>query len=213
MAEFDLIIFDCDGTLVDSEYLGHYALEIKLRDMGIEEHASKIMAEHRGGKLTNITRSLEIKHDIVLDDDFILSFRKLLVELFNNELKEIKGVTKALQKITKPICVASGGPLEKIEQSLSITKLKRFFGDNIFSSYEVNSWKPEPGLFLHAAEEMSFKPEQCVVVEDSPIGIEAALAANMTPIFYDPLNLTLPFKGVMTIKHMRELESALNSIL
>jgi HAD superfamily hydrolase (TIGR01509 family) len=207
--KINCIIFDCDGTLVDSEYLGHLALETQLREIGVEESASKLMAKHRGGKLGDIILTLEKKHGITLDDDFILPFRKRLEMLFANELKEIDGITlvlEALEKIESPICVASGGPVAKIEQSLSLTNLKRFFGENIFSSYEVNSWKPDPELFLHAARAMNVQPKQCVVIEDSPIGVKAALAANMTPVFYNPMGFDVP-EGVISIKHMRELPS------
>ena len=199
-----LIIFDCDGTLVDSEYLGHLAMEVQLHEVGVEDSASRIMAEHRGGKLGEIISSLEIKHGVVLNEEFVQAYRKRMADFSNKELKEIEGVTEVLGKITQSMCVASGGPIPKIELSLALTNLKQFFGYNIFSSYEVNSWKPDPNLFLHAAKAMNVAPEQCIVVEDSPIGVEAALSANMTAIFYNPLGLDVP-KGVTSIKNMAEL--------
>lgn len=198
------IIFDCDGTLVDSEYLGHLAMEVQLRKVGVEDSASRMMAEHRGGKLGEIISSLELTHDVILDEAFIQSYRKRMADLSNKELKEIEGVTESLEQIEQSVCVASGGPMEKIELSLALTNLKRFFGDNIFSSYEVNSWKPNPELFLYAAQAMKVKPELCIVVEDSPIGIEAALSAGMTPIFYNPSGFEVP-NGVISIKNMAEL--------
>ncbi len=206
--KIDCIIFDCDGTLVDSEYLGHLAMEIQLREIDVEDSASRMMAEHRGGKLGEIAKSLEDKHKVKLDKNFIDAYRECMAELSRNELQEIEGVTDLLEKIKYSICVASGGPIAKIELSLSLTNLKRFFGDNIFSSYEVNSWKPDPELFLHAARAMNVQPEQCVVVEDSPIGVKAALAANMTPIFYNPMGFDVP-EGVISIKYMCELPSAI----
>lgn len=198
------IIFDCDGTLVDSEYLGHLAMEIQLREIGVEDSASRIMAEHRGGKLADITQSLEQRHNILLDKYFIQAYRKCMAELSHRELQEIEDITEVLSKIEQPICVASGGPMAKIELSLSLTNLKRFFGNNIFSSYEVNSWKPDPDLFLHAANAMNVEPEHCIVVEDSPIGIEAALSANMTAVFYNPSGFDVP-EGAISIEKMQEL--------
>lgn len=206
------LLFDCDGTLVDSEYLGHLALEMHLRTVDIEVSASKLMAQHRGGKLGDIIKSLEKEHNKILDEDFILGFRKEISQLFENELQAIEGINEALKQINLPICVASGGPRAKIEQSLGLTNLKHYFGDNIFSSYEVNSWKPDPYLFLHAANVMGFLPKHCAVIEDSPIGVEAALAANMIPIFYNPSALQVPEGNVVSINHMRELQGAILDI-
>ena len=203
------IIFDCDGTLVDSEYLGHLAMEIQLQKSGIKESALEMMAKHRGGKLDEIVCSLEEKHNVVLGDNFIASYRICVEKLFKRELKEIEGVTALLNNIELPICIATGGPMAKISQSLSITNLKRFFGDNIFSSYEVNSWKPAPDLFLHAANAMGVKPAECLVVDDSPIGIEAALRAKMKAVFYNPSSLDIPHSNVVTITKMQELLSTL----
>jgi len=201
------IIFDCDGTLVDSEYLCNLGLEIKLRELQIEESAHEMMIQYRGGKLSEILKSLELKHNIVLDESFVTSYRVLVETLFEKKLKPIDGVINTLEKLDLPICVASSGPLKKIEKSLSLTNLKHFFNDNIFSSYEVNSWKPEPGLLLHAAEKMGFPPDQCAVVEDSQIGIHAAIAANMSAMLYDPLNLNIKDSRVRSIKQMSELHS------
>lgn len=198
------IIFDCDGTLVDSEYLSHKAMEIQLREIGIEDSASRMMEEHRGGKLAGIILSLEHKHDVQLDKLFTQGYRECVADLFHKELQEIDGVTEVLSKIEQSICIASGGPLAKIELSLKLTNLKRFFSDNIFSSYEVNSWKPDPDLFLHTANAMNVSPEHCIVVEDSPIGVEAALSANMTAVFYNPSGFDVP-KGAISIKKMQEL--------
>ncbi|MFV1983102.1 MAG: HAD-IA family hydrolase [Thiohalomonadales bacterium] len=203
------IIFDCDGTLVDSEYLCNLGLELKLREIQIEESAHEMVIKYRGGKLSEILKSLELKYNIVLDEDFVTSYRALVETLFENNLKPIDGVINTLEKLNLPKCVASSGPLKKIEKSLSLTNLKQFFNDNIFSSYEINSWKPEPELFLHAAEKMGFRPNQCAVVEDSQIGIHAAIAANMLPIFYDPLNLNIKDSRVRIIKKMRELHSVI----
>lgn len=203
------IIFDCDGTLVASEYLCNLGLEIKLRDLGIKESAPEMMIKYRGDKLARIIESLEQKHRVILGEDFVLSYRALVGKLFEKELQPIEGIVKVLEQIKQPICVASSGPRKKVEQALAVTNLKHFFGDNIFSSYEFGSWKPDPGLFLHAAGKMGFEPYQCAVVEDSPLGIKAAIAAKMYPIFYNPLNSYELFGGVRTIKHMCELSSAI----
>ena len=99
--------------------------------------------------------------------------------------------------------------MEKIKRSLSIAGLLNHFNENIFSSYEIGSWKPDPSIFLHAAKEMGFKPNQCAVVEDSLVGITAAKAAGMLPIFYDPNKIYDTNSSPCTIQHMSELKSAI----
>jgi HAD superfamily hydrolase (TIGR01509 family) len=111
--------------------------------------------------------------------------------LFNSQLQPILNVTQALNDILQPKCVASNAPLNKIEQAVRVTNLEHFFHNNLFSSYVIQSWKPEPDLFLHAAKMMGFSPQNCVVVEDSVLGIEAAQRAGMQSFFYQPQGVNL----------------------
>ncbi len=203
------IIFDCDGTLVDSEYLCNLGLEIKLKGYGVELSAVEMMDRFRGGKLATILKTIESEHEIKLNEDFVSSYRSLVDELFEKELKACEGVNVALTEISLPKCVASSGPIEKINLALSITGLSSYFRGNIFSSYVVGSWKPDPGIFLHAAKAMGFRPDECAVVEDSPVGISAAIAAGMRPILYDPNGIHDSAFYTHIIKHMRELQSAI----
>ena len=105
--------------------------------------------------------------------------------------------------------MASSGPLEKINKALSITGLHDYFDGKIYSSYVVGSWKPDPGIFLHAAKDMGVQPNECAVVEDSPLGITAAKAAGMHSILYDPHNIHSEISSMHTIKHMRELSGVI----
>ena len=203
------IIFDCDGTLVDSEYLCNLGLEIKLREYGIEESASKMMERFRGGKLSNILETLESDHQIKFRDDFIPLYRSLVDDLFERQLQPCEGVNAMLHEIELPKCVASSGPLEKINKALSITNLSKHFKDNIYSSYVIGSWKPDPGIFLHAAGEMGFQPNECAVIEDSPLGITAAKLAGMFSVLYDPSDIHKAVESTCTIQHMEELKSAI----
>ncbi|MCR8923378.1 HAD-IA family hydrolase [Dasania sp. GY-MA-18] len=203
------IIFDCDGTLVDSEYLCNLGLEIKLRDYGVESSAIDLMKRFRGGKLATILEAIESEHQIKLKEDFVSSYRSLVDELFEKDLKPCEGVNTALTEIELPKCVASSGPLEKINKALSISGLSKYFNGKIFSSYVVGSWKPDPGIFLHAAKEMGFQPKECAVVEDSQAGISAAKSAGMRPILYDPNNIYDHTLYSHTINHMRELQGAI----
>ncbi|ROS05531.1 HAD superfamily hydrolase (TIGR01509 family) [Sinobacterium caligoides] len=203
------IIFDCDGTLVNSEYLCNLALEIKLKEYGVESSANEMMQRFRGGKLANILETLENDHQIKLGEDFVPLYRSLVENLFEQKLKPCEGVSEMLQEIALPKCVASSGPIEKINKALSLTGLTEHFIGNIYSSYIVGSWKPDPGIFLHAARDMGFRPDECAVVEDSPLGITAAQSAGMYPVLYDPIGTHKTIEGAHRIEHMEQLKDAI----
>ena len=203
------IIFDCDGTLVDSEYLCNLAFEIKLKEYNIEANAQALMQKYRGGKLANIIQSLESEHQITFNDDFIKEYRELVDQLFENNLQPCLGVIEALSLILLPICVASSGPVIKIKKALKVTQLSDFFEDHIFSSYDVGSWKPEPGLFIHTAKQMGYAPDECLVVEDSIVGITAANLAGMKSVLFDPHGIHDPALSPNIIKNMKELSNYL----
>lgn len=178
------MIFDLDGTLVDSEGLCNRAfldlvpeLDLSLEDM---------VARYRGLKLARILVDIEEHIGRSLPAGFEQEYRARVASLFETELRPVPGVMEMLAGIPYPMCVASSGPREKICQALTVSSLFHFFGENVFSSYEVGSWKPEPGLLLHAAEAMGFSPGQCAVVEDSAPGIQAAVAAGMRPFYFLP---------------------------
>jgi len=208
MATIDMIkciIFDCDGTLVDSEYLFNQALSEKLSGKGVFLSAEKLVQRFRGVKLFTVLEQLEAEHLVSLDDTFIEDYRSLVGALFSNELLACVGVVETLAKIELDMCVASNGPVEKMQLALSVTGLADFFGDSVFSAYEVNAWKPDPKLFMHAADQMGFSPAECLVLEDSLVGIEAANAAGMTAVLYDPAEVNTGVAGVRKIKHFSEL--------
>ena len=171
------IIFDLDGTLVDSEPLSSRALIELLPE--IDESIEKLTERYHGKKLAEIFIDIEKRFKFLLPDGFELIFREHSAKLFENELLPFPGVVEMLEQINQPRCIASSGPLTKIIRSLKITGLTDYFKSNLFSAYEIGSWKPDPGLFLHAARKMGFDPDECVVVEDSLTGIEAALSAGM----------------------------------
>ncbi len=207
------VIFDCDGTLVDSEYLCNLGLEIKLRELGVSESASEMMDRYRGNKLSTILEDLQLRNSIELPENFVKEYRHLVTQLFERELKPTAGVELALEQISLPMCVASSGPIEKILQALRLTGLEKFFGKNIYSSYVINSWKPSPGLFLAAAEGMGVSPAACIVIEDSLLGIEAAEKGGMKSLLYDPLNIhfeTFKLPRERMFKNMAKLPEILN---
>jgi HAD superfamily hydrolase (TIGR01509 family) len=176
------IIFDLDGTLVDSEALSSRALLDLIP--GINEDIDTLTDLYHGKRFANILVDLEKRFQCSIPEDFEPNYREYVSILFENELQPIPGVFEMLSTICNPRCIASSGPLPKIKHSLKITGLAGFFGTNLFSAYEIGSWKPEPDLFLYASRQMRFTPDDCVVVEDSPTGIEAAKAAGMNVLHF-----------------------------
>ena len=173
----DCVIFDMDGTLVDSETLSNQAYKDLVPE--ITEPVESLVGLYSGRKLAWIINDIEKRFKCSLPENFEQSYRQRVATLFNSNLKAFPGVHEALESIEIPICIATSAPLKKVNHVLSITGLTQYFNENLFSSYEIGSWKPEPGIFFHAAKSMSVLPRNCLVVEDSAAGIEAALSARM----------------------------------
>jgi len=178
------IIFDLDGTLVDSEGLCNQAFLDLLPEIG--ETLESMVERYRGTKLALILADLGARIGRPLPPNFEATYRARVSELFRTDLRPTPGTIEMLETLSYPKCVASSGPPTKIAEALLSSGLSKYFGDHVFSSYEVGSWKPDPGLFLHAARSMGYSPNQCIVVEDSPAGLQAAAAAGMTAIHYLP---------------------------
>ncbi|NQZ30255.1 MAG: HAD family hydrolase [Oceanospirillaceae bacterium] len=206
------VIFDCDGTLVDSEYLGSQALAIKLLDYNITAEAVKLTDENRGAKFVDVLKRLEREYKVKFADNFVTEYRTFVLEQFKLHLQAFEGVASALSQIELTMCVASNAPTEQLHLALSTTSLKEYFNGNIYSAYEVNSWKPDPELFLYAADKMGFNPSECIVIEDSPVGISAANAAGMQSVLFDPQGLYCALPSSYKIEHMSALAPLLNGL-
>ncbi len=129
---------------------------------------------------------MEDLHGITPRPGFIARYRARAEALFERGVEPMPGAADALATLTLPRCIVSNGPLDKIRQTLHVSGLAPHFGDRLFSAYEVGSWKPDPGLFLHAARALGVAPARCVVVEDSASGIEAASRAGMRALWFTP---------------------------
>ncbi len=173
------VLFDCDGTLVDSETLGIEVLVESVRPFGLEISVEDAMRRFKGGKMADHVVEFESELGYSLPEDYVSNFRQRCRQVFEERLQPIDGARELLEEISLPYCIASSAPREKIDVCLRATQLASFFGERIFSAYEVGIWKPDPGLFLHAAVAMGMAPEQCAVVEDSIPGIRAGIAAGM----------------------------------
>ncbi|MFZ2451529.1 MAG: HAD-IA family hydrolase [Methylovulum miyakonense] len=186
------VIFDLDGTLVDSEGLCNQAFLDLLPQLS--DTVESLIKRYRGKKLASILADLESRLCQNLPDAFEQDYRQRVTDLFTRELKPMPGVVEMLEATNFRKCIASSGPPLKIRQALHVSGLAPYFGDSIFSSYEVGSWKPEPGLFQYAAHAMGFMPGQCAVVEDSDVGIEGSHSRRneSIPVCSKCWNLVMP---------------------
>ncbi|MFE5819435.1 HAD family hydrolase [Streptomyces sp. NPDC056479] len=180
---YELVIFDNDGVLVDSEPISNRLLAAYLTELGHPTSYENSIRDYMGSAMHRI-------HDLVLErtgrrlpEDFDDVFHRRVFAAFERELKAVAGAGDVLEKLAAdgvPFCVASSGSHERIRVGHRTTGLDRWFDDSrVFSSQDVGRGKPAPDLFLHAAERMGVAPERCVVVEDSPLGVQAAVAAGM----------------------------------
>ncbi|WP_338699029.1 HAD family hydrolase [Streptomyces sp. Q6] len=180
---YDLVIFDNDGVLVDSEPLSNTLLAAYLTELGHPTSYEDSLRDYMGAAMHRV-------HDVVyertgerLPADFDDVFHARVFAAFERELEPVDGVVDVLEKLTAdgvPFCVGSSGSHERIRVGHRKTGLDEWFSDErIFSSQDVGRGKPAPDLFLYAAERMGVAPERCVVVEDSPLGVRAAVAAGM----------------------------------
>lgn len=173
------IIFDCDGVLVDSEPLSMRVLLETIAEAGAIINTEQGYERFLGKSLTSVTQILRKDYGIAVADSALEAMREKLYALFRKELQPIDGVADALRNIALPSCVASSSQIERVRLSLKVTGLAPFFGDHVFSASMVENGKPAPDLFLFAAREMRVEPSRCIVIEDSPAGVEAAQRAGM----------------------------------
>ncbi|WP_343694505.1 HAD family hydrolase [Flavobacterium sp.] len=171
--EVKCIIFDCDGVLVDTEKIGNGILLEMAAEHGFEMEIEDAYRNFNGRNLKDCFRHIEEAIDQKLPETFEAEYRQRSFNAFRTEVKPMEGVVEFIEKLKIPYCVASSGPVEKIRLNLEVAGLLDKFENKIFSSYQINSWKPDPGIFLHAAKEMGFEVKDCIVLEDSKAGVKA----------------------------------------
>ncbi|MEM1321336.1 MAG: HAD-IA family hydrolase [Bacteroidota bacterium] len=184
MNPLQLIIFDCDGVLVDSEAISNRLVAELLQELSIPMSTEESLRQFAGTSMEYIRNYIHQLTGQPLPENFEAIYRKRSALAFAEELQPIEGVARAIEAIPLPRCVASNGPREKIVTNLKITGLSSFFNDRLFSAYDIQRWKPAPDLYLHAADQMQVATQQCVVVEDSSAGVQAAIAAGMRVLAY-----------------------------
>ncbi|WP_326729799.1 HAD family hydrolase [Streptomyces phaeochromogenes] len=180
---YELVIFDNDGVLVDSEPISNTLLAAHLTELGHPTSYEESLRDYMGAAMHRVHDIVEERTGERLPADFDDVFHARVFAAFERELEPVAGAVEVLEKLAAdgvPYCVASSGSHERIRVGHRKTGLDRWFDDGrIFSSQDVGRGKPAPDLFLHAAERMGVPPEKCLVVEDSPLGVRAAVAAGM----------------------------------
>ncbi|SHH25260.1 HAD family hydrolase [Winogradskyella jejuensis] len=174
MSKYKCIIFDCDGVLVDSEPIGNQVLVDMANELGASIDIEYAFKYFKGNSIYDCIKHISSITNRNLTDDFVSEYRKRSYEAFEKQIKPIEGIKSVIQNLDIPFCVASSGPEKKIILNLGLTGLLPYFGGKIFSCYTIQKWKPKPDIFLLAAKTMGFLPEECLVIEDSLTGVEAA---------------------------------------
>lgn len=174
MSKYKCIIFDCDGVLVDSEPIANAVLVEMANDYGANINLEYAFKHFKGNSMQGCVDKILDLIDQPLPNNFVETYRKVSFEAFKKEVKPVEGVKHVLENLDIPFCVASSGPVEKIRFNLELTGLLSHFENRIFSCYTINKWKPDPAVFIWAADVMKFKPNDCLIIEDSLTGLKAA---------------------------------------
>jgi HAD superfamily hydrolase (TIGR01509 family) len=198
---YELLILDCDGVLVDSEIISIRVEAQLLARAGFEISEQMIVERYVGLNAASIRKRIEAEFGRPLPDGFEEHLQAEVLRAFESDLRAIPGVGKALAELSGPRCVASSSDVARIHKSLELCNLTDLLAPHIFSAQMVERGKPAPDLFEHAAREMGVRTRDCIVIEDSCPGVEAARTAGMR---------TLGFTGGghCTPSHARNLEAA-----
>ena len=182
----ELIIFDCDGVLVDSERVANTVLNDALLALGLPYTVEKTIASFMGRSMKSCIAQIEQELGRPLSPQWLDQIQADTFKAFETTLTEVAGVSAMLDQLQPRFksCVASSGDYTKLHTTLTKTQLKQRFDGRIFSAVDVQYGKPAPDLFLHAARQMGVSPEHCVVIEDSVFGVQAARAAGMRAFGY-----------------------------
>ncbi|CAM4042721.1 HAD family hydrolase [Pseudoalteromonas byunsanensis] len=187
MAQFELVIFDCDGVLVDSEVLVSKVFKDMLYSLGLDLSLDEIMSSYVGITTQECLKKIEKNYPVKIPANFISVYREYCQEKINSELRNITGIEELIIELNSRkqlFCVASNSSMEKINLSLRKTNLLRYFNNRIYSACDLAKPKPLPDVFLHAASQFSISPSKCIVVEDTHIGVHAGVSANMFTVGY-----------------------------
>ena len=177
--EFDLVIFDCDGVLIDSETLSARVLMSLLREHGVKLSFEAFVRDFLGRGFGSAVERLQQHTGVVLPDDLQDEYLTRLLRSFERELKPMEGIEAVLDRLSVQSCVASSSAPRRLNFALELCGLLNRFSPHVFSASAVANGKPAPDLFLHVAATMNVAPSRCLVIEDTELGVLAARAAGM----------------------------------
>jgi HAD superfamily hydrolase (TIGR01509 family) len=211
---FDLVIFDCDGVLVDSETVATEVLAEVIRGHGVTLTGPEARAIFIGMSLDAVRLHANERFGIAMPQDWAVGYYATLIPMLAERCEPIDGIHDVVGKLktaSVPFCVASQGPPEKMHATLTATGLWADFGNSAFSAKSIRRPKPAPDLFLHAAQSKGFRPERCAVVEDTIVGVTAGIAAGMKVFAYCPpeRTQTMAELGATPFHTMRDLPGLL----
>ncbi|MCZ6464831.1 MAG: HAD family hydrolase [Proteobacteria bacterium] len=208
---FDLVIFDCDGVLVDSERISNRVLAQCLTEVGLSTSTEESIRDYMGRSMGGCLEIIEARLGRPVPEGWVEDFRARVDTEFRRDLRPVPGVEAALDGIDLPCCVASSSRPQRIRTSLEITGLIDRFEGRLFSASEVPRGKPHPDVFLLAARRMNAEPARCAVVEDSPLGVQAGAAAGMAVFGFarDSDADVLAGHGARVFREMNELPGLL----
>ena len=207
---FDLIIFDCDGVLVDSEPLSNQLLCNELARYGLHMTVTDVIQTFVGRSMSTVVSIAEEKLGKKLPDDFLDVLQDKTFEVFKEKLAPVYGIKDVIEILIKnnvKFCVASSGSFQKMDLTLGLTGLRDYFGGRIYNSSQVKRGKPYPDLFLYAAEQMQVEPARCLLIEDSLPGVQGGVSAGIEVMAYSVRGEDEKLKkaGGLVIKDMREI--------
>ena len=205
------ILFDCDGTLVDSENITNRVIAKMAGELGINMTLQDAQERFGGKTLDAVIYSMKELSGEDIPSDWLPRLVENVSRAYETELKPMEGVKELLDNIEIPMCVASNGKPNHVKSSLVLTGLIDYFNEQIFTASEVEHPKPAPDLFLYAAKKMGFKPNDCIVIEDSIPGVTAAIKADIKVYGLVKLCTTeqLMNNGAIPFKNMHELSKLL----
>jgi HAD superfamily hydrolase (TIGR01509 family) len=212
MRRFGLVIFDCDGVLVDSEVITSRVFAAMLNELGIPATVDEVFDKFVGRSMTYCLEVIAQMLGRKVPADFAQQYHARTALALKTNLKMVPGIESALDEIRLPYCVASNGSHEKMQTTLGLTGLLPRFQGKLFSVADVARGKPFPDVFLYAAAQSGVAPSECAVVEDTPTGVTAGIAAGMTVYGYcahTPIHRLIEAGAQYTFDRMSDLPGLL----
>lgn len=210
-SKYQCVIFDCDGVLVDSEPIGNKVMVEMANGLGADIDLDYAYLHFKGNSLYKCMQHIRDLVEKELPANFESEYRRISFQRFKKEIQPVEGVLDLVRSLDVPFCVASSGPENKIRLNLELTGLLPYFENKIFSCYAIEKWKPDPEIFIWASKTMGFHSSECVVIEDSIHGVEAAISGGFDVFAFtaNDLNDELQEKATKTFDTMLNLKEML----